>query len=279
MISPPTIYDSVVTFSQKIWDRFSIERTQKEMPEIDLGSLDELEDPISESQVVSVIYNNKTFEYDYFSPNVETVYGYTDEELLTGGLKFAMSLVDPEHGAIYNRYIIPNMFKYTMMGILGGNVEDYRFSYTFKVSRKDGSCFWALHHMKALETNALGIPLLTKVLVSDVSMFKWDNTIDYMVYQKDKEGAFAPIFSKSYSIDSKSTVLTKRELEILLLLGQGKTSAEIAKTLQISIHTVNNHRKSMLIKNDGQNTIDLMKKAALRDRIDASMAQVHPGFF
>lgn len=40
-------------------------------------------------------------------------------------------------------------------------------------------------------------------------------------------------------------VLTKRQLEILELIGQGKTSREIADTLFIGIHTVDTHRKNM----------------------------------
>ncbi|MEN8731209.1 MAG: helix-turn-helix transcriptional regulator [Bacteroidia bacterium] len=37
--------------------------------------------------------------------------------------------------------------------------------------------------------------------------------------------------------------LNDRELEVLSLLCEGKTSAEISKELKLSMHTVNNHRK------------------------------------
>lgn len=40
-------------------------------------------------------------------------------------------------------------------------------------------------------------------------------------------------------------ILTKRQIEILELIGQGKTSREIADTLFIGIHTVDTHRKNM----------------------------------
>lgn len=41
-------------------------------------------------------------------------------------------------------------------------------------------------------------------------------------------------------------VLTKRQIEILELIGQGKTSREIADLLFIGIHTVDTHRKNMV---------------------------------
>lgn len=40
-------------------------------------------------------------------------------------------------------------------------------------------------------------------------------------------------------------VLTKRQIEILRLIGQGKTSREIADELFIGVHTVDTHRKNM----------------------------------
>ncbi len=44
----------------------------------------------------------------------------------------------------------------------------------------------------------------------------------------------------------KKGKLTKRQIEILRLVGQGKTSREIADELFIGIHTVDTHRKNMI---------------------------------
>lgn len=41
-------------------------------------------------------------------------------------------------------------------------------------------------------------------------------------------------------------ILTKRQIEILKLVGEGKTSREIADELFIGIHTVDTHRKNMI---------------------------------
>lgn len=50
--------------------------------------------------------------------------------------------------------------------------------------------------------------------------------------------------------------LTKREKEILLLIRQGYLSKEIAGKLNLSIHTVNNHRKNILAKLNVDNAIE-----------------------
>jgi len=44
---------------------------------------------------------------------------------------------------------------------------------------------------------------------------------------------------------TQKSLLTKRQQEILHLIGQGKTSREIASELFIGIHTVDTHRKNM----------------------------------
>jgi len=55
--------------------------------------------------------------------------------------------------------------------------------------------------------------------------------------------------------------LSPRELEVLQLVAEGMTDQQIAKKLFISVHTVNSHRKSLLLKLDAKNTAALVKKA------------------
>lgn len=52
--------------------------------------------------------------------------------------------------------------------------------------------------------------------------------------------------------------LTKREKQILELISNGKTSAQIAEMLNISIATVNTHRQNLIKKNNVSNTSALL---------------------
>lgn len=56
-------------------------------------------------------------------------------------------------------------------------------------------------------------------------------------------------------------VLSKRELEILKLYAEGKSSQEIADTLFISAKTVGTHKQNILEKLDLSSTADLVKYA------------------
>ena len=48
--------------------------------------------------------------------------------------------------------------------------------------------------------------------------------------------------------DCEPTNLTKREFEVIELITKGKTTAQIADELHLSVHTINSHRKNILRK-------------------------------
>jgi len=68
------------------------------------------------------------------------------------------------------------------------------------------------------------------------------------------------IVTKAILCDS-GTILSARETEILRMIRCGLLSKEIAERLNISIHTVNNHRKNILTKLDANNSIEAITRA------------------
>jgi DNA-binding NarL/FixJ family response regulator len=66
----------------------------------------------------------------------------------------------------------------------------------------------------------------------------------------------------------QNTLLTRREKEVLQLITQEFTNQEIADKLFISLHTVDNHRSSLLQKLDAKNTAGLVKKAIENGLVD-----------
>ena len=64
----------------------------------------------------------------------------------------------------------------------------------------------------------------------------------------------------------KSTLLTPRQQQILNLIGNGKSTKDIAAILNLSISTIGNHRKGICRKLDIHSTAELVCHAARRDR-------------
>ncbi len=56
-------------------------------------------------------------------------------------------------------------------------------------------------------------------------------------------------------------IISRRELEVLKLIAYEHTSQEIAQLLFISTHTVDTHRKAMMLKLNVKNTAGLIRKS------------------
>ena len=68
--------------------------------------------------------------------------------------------------------------------------------------------------------------------------------------------------------DRPQNDLTPREIEVLTLIAEGVTNAEIAQELVISIKTVDRHRENIMRKLNMHNRIDLVKYAIKKGLID-----------
>jgi len=66
-------------------------------------------------------------------------------------------------------------------------------------------------------------------------------------------------FQQEMKKQEAETILTDRELEILQLISEEKSSREIADNLFISIRTVDTHRKNLLRKTEVHTVIGLLK--------------------
>ena len=64
----------------------------------------------------------------------------------------------------------------------------------------------------------------------------------------------------------KVALLTKREKEIVRLLASGLTGIEIAAAINLSVHTVYTHRKSINSKLNIQHVTTLLKYAEVFDK-------------
>lgn len=106
--------------------------------------------------------------------------------------------------------------------------------------------------------------------------FKPEDLIDAItaVYQGKRylKGVVSDIFMESFFKEKQTKkekeetptpeeVLTKREIEVLKLIGQGMTNQEMAEALFISIRTVEVHKANIMKKLNMNTTADLVKYA------------------
>lgn len=81
------------------------------------------------------------------------------------------------------------------------------------------------------------------------------------VYISEKMNDLLLTAAATGQIDGSLSCLTPREMEIFHCLGQGKTTAEIAKELKLSIKTVAAHRDNLKAKLNAATSVELIQKA------------------
>lgn len=97
-----------------------------------------------------------------------------------------------------------------------------------------------------------------------------DEAIDRLLAQTNIPGVTVPGTSAPSGADQRGTTqrphLTRRQLEVLLLLAEGKRSREIADELCISVHTVRTHIQGILRTLGAANRLEAVSRA-LHERI------------
>lgn len=128
---------------------------------------------------------------------------------------------------------------------------NYVFIYSYRVKTLPDTYIRILQEAQALEVDndgKLSKMLITHKRIEDYNKRPKD---DFKIYDK----------SLNLCIQQKNIkILTKRELEILLLIKKGMCSREISETLNISNDTVRTHRKNILNKSNCNSFIELLKK-------------------
>lgn len=127
----------------------------------------------------------------------------------------------------------------------------YTLSYSYRIKTKDDSYIRIKQECQALEVNNSGH--LTKTLVTHTHIKD-----EYYATKDDRR-----IFDKSIGayVDETNTYnLSKRELEVLNLIKQGKNSQQVAEELFLSKNTILTHRKNILNKTKSSSFIELIKK-------------------
>lgn len=80
------------------------------------------------------------------------------------------------------------------------------------------------------------------------------------------------IINKLFPLDvdyfKEKSLLTRRELEILKSIAEGKNNSEIAESLIISVRTVETHRRNLMHKLEVKTVVELLRKASNLKLID-----------
>ena len=138
----------------------------------------------------------------------------------------------------------------------------YKTSYNFRFRLKNGE--YALFNHQSLmlsldDDGGLGKSLNIHTRIDHLSNF---NTYKVSFIGLNEEPSFMNLYADEKNQELKE--FSKREIDIIKLIGNGLNNEEIAEKLFISALTVKKHRNNILAKSDSKNTAQLIKNCILQ---------------
>jgi DNA-binding CsgD family transcriptional regulator len=206
------------------------------------------------------IFDASQTNYLYISYKLEQLLGYAASVYHQGGLCFTLSKIHPDD-VMSLLGILEKEISY-IADLVPAQRLEYRSSYDYRIQKSNGNYIRVLQRNLVLNLDTADNMLHVLVVLTDITHLKKDHTKILHIINKQDTG-FAYLYNLTDQRIIKDTFLSKREKEILKLLGKGYSSKEVADELFISIHTVETHRRNMLEKTNIKDTSCLVHFAIL----------------
>ncbi len=177
-------------------------------------------------------------------------------ELLQGKLDFHALHFHPEDKMLLCEEAFPDILRF-IDTIPIVEIPDYRVSFNHRYIRKDGSISQFLHQGTLTFSDEKCFPVLNLKVFSEIGDIKADNTIILTIFKYSSDLGYQKVFTKVYGKNCNFR-LSLREMEIIKLCLEGLSSKMIANRLNLSIHTIKNHKRNCMEKTLTHNIAELI---------------------
>jgi DNA-binding CsgD family transcriptional regulator len=182
--------------------------------------------------------------------------GYSHSYLQKGGPLFLCSLHHPDDFKIYNETVFPLNINY----VKNREITDLRkviFTVNYRLKRKNGEYCAVRQRSSFVCVASDGTPLVEMSEIMDISEYKTDSKIIHTIENYNNRNYTKLLIKNHFSPNVNPVTLSNRELDVLKCVCNGLCSKQIADQLEISVNTINNHRKNMLKKTHCSNFTEL----------------------
>ncbi len=201
----------------------------------------------------NMFFNFRQMEIEHVSPNVLNVLGYEPSEI---NALFFLDQIHPEDKPYFLSYETYTVEFFNSLALAKRGC--YKSQHDYRIKTKNNGYIRLLHQILPIEFDESNY-YVNLVLHTDITHIKKEGKPSFSIIGFDNEPSYYNI-ETTQNLTKSVDIFTKREKEILKYIVEGKNSKYIAKELSISLHTVNTHRKNILIKANCKNPIDLVAK-------------------
>lgn len=207
-----------------------------------------------------------TRKYIYISEAVYNIFGFSVKEFKERTLDEYQDAIHPADFEIMNKKIFPDTLTF-LETIEPEKYGDFIFSYNYRVKNYKGDYINLLQRFSYIPSNRKAMPFGMMGVGFNITHFKNDISVVHTIEETCTENGELInnlVFKRIHPVYEFNIpqFISKRELEVLEHMSRGFGSKQIADKMKISINTVHNHRRSMLVKTNCKSSSELMNYAA-----------------
>ncbi len=201
-----------------------------------------------------VIFNTQSAQMEYISPKVSSILGYDVKDFT---LQLVMESIHSDDTPYYYHYEQSAVRFFS--GLSPELFFKYKFSYDYRIKALDGSFKRVLQQIVPIYYFPEG-GVRTLGIFTDITHLNVQGIPKLSFIGMEGAPSYYNVhLQKEFSLSEK--LFTNREKQILKEVLSGQTSKEISEKLNLSIHTVNTHRKNILKKSSCANLQELLAKS------------------
>ncbi len=209
------------------------------------------------------MHDYRSKKYIYISPSFCNYLGIEYNNVLNEGFESISALIHPEDLYTLENVLFKKIKEFlSSLHEIGEENQNYRFSYNFRIKKKDTTYISMSVVSKILGFNTKGKILLDFGMITPLIHEALTTNIHFNISKSIDGENYDSIFQDEYSNDQSTDLrLTKRELQIIQLLKEGMNSKSIAEHLNVSINTIRNHRSHIFDKTNTNKVTELLTLA------------------
>lgn len=202
------------------------------------------------------ITNTVHQSFEFVSKNFSACTGLPHEKMIKGGMDYFWSLFHPEDIKLWLKSLT-NLMSFTMTEL--SEQQRTRMSYTWNYRIKNSSEEYVniIQNTTPLQFDESNKPIIG---MAHYTVLNGAMQMDICASAKylNENNEYETLFYENVSSSKLLDVISNRERDIIRLIITKNTSESISQKLNISIHTVNTHRRNILKKLNIDSTFELI---------------------
>ncbi|MDX5403888.1 MAG: LuxR C-terminal-related transcriptional regulator [Bacteroidota bacterium] len=239
-----------------LWKSGNVPRRGNPMPEIMVEEF--MGTVFSPGDCYYYVFDYFAFEFMYVHPSVENVLGVKPEAFT---MEEFLSRIHPEDVPIIEKREKAAM-EFYFHRLPKEKFLSYKTVYPIRLRTNEGGYRQMLHQSLPLSVDEDGQVTHILGVHSDIGFLNPSGppSVSFIGLNGEPSHLQMGIEGSTYLKPLSGVEFTKRELEVARRIAQGMKSKEVAAELNISVETVNTHRRNLLRKTESRNVAELIGK-------------------